>query len=227
MGAELPLVLERMEGDEPDAGRPQDPVEPYPYVAEDVRYPNPDGGHELAGTFTRPSDGGPFPAVILITGSGPQNRDEALMGHRPFFVLSDHLTRRGIAVLRFDDRGVGRVYRRPRCRHLKRLRVGRPCRRRLPEDPRRCGPWRDRPRGPLRGRPDRPHRRHPVRRRQLHRADGGDGRDRRADPCTRRAPSSTGRPVPRRSRSKGIRSCSARCSTSSSPSRTRSARPPR
>ena len=107
MGAELPLVLERMEGDEPDAGRPQDPVEPYPYVAEDVRYPNPDGGHELAGTFTRPSDGGPFPAVILITGSGPQDRDEALMGHRPFLVLSDHLTRRGIAVLRFDDRGVG------------------------------------------------------------------------------------------------------------------------
>ncbi len=107
MGAELPLVLERMEGDEPDAGRPQDPVEPYPYVAEDVRYPNPDGGHELAGTFTRPSDGGPFPAVILITGSGPQNRDEALLGHRPFLVLSDHLTRRGIAVLRFDDRGVG------------------------------------------------------------------------------------------------------------------------
>ena len=107
MGAELPLVLERMEGDEVDTGRPQDPVEPYPYVAEDVRYPNPEGGHELAGTFTRPSDGGPFPAVILITGSGPQNRDEALMGHRPFLVLSDHLTRRGIAVLRFDDRGVG------------------------------------------------------------------------------------------------------------------------
>ena len=107
MGAELPLVLERMEGDEVDTGRPQDPVEPYPYVAEDVRYPNPDGGHELAGTFTRPRDGGPFPAVILITGSGPQNRDEALMGHRPFLVLSDHLTRRGIAVLRFDDRGVG------------------------------------------------------------------------------------------------------------------------
>lgn len=107
MGAELPLVLERMEGDEVDTGRPQDPVEPYPYVAEDVRYPNPEGGHELAGTFTRPRGGGPFPAVILITGSGPQNRDEALMGHRPFLVLSDHLTRRGIAVLRFDDRGVG------------------------------------------------------------------------------------------------------------------------
>lgn len=110
MGAELPLVLEQMtdeEAGEARTGRPQDPVEPYPYVAEDVRYPNPDGGHVLAGTFTRPGEGGPFPAVILITGSGPQNRDEALMGHRPFLVLSDHLTRRGIAVLRFDDRGVG------------------------------------------------------------------------------------------------------------------------
>ena len=107
MGTSLPLVLERITEEEASAGRPQDPVEPFPYLAEEVSYPNPDGGHELAGTFTRPVDGGPFPAVILISGSGPQDRDEALMGHRPFLVLSDHLTRRGIAVLRFDDRGVG------------------------------------------------------------------------------------------------------------------------
>ena len=110
MGTELALALERMsdeEADEAAAGRPQDPTEPYPYLAEEVSYPNPDGGHTLAGTFTRPEEGGPFPAVVLISGSGPQDRDEALMGHRPFLVLSDHLTRRGIAVLRFDDRGVG------------------------------------------------------------------------------------------------------------------------
>ena len=116
MGAALPLVLERGVEGERDAGsddpattprRPQDPEEPFPYHAEDVTYPNPDGGHALAGTFTRPDAGGPFPAVILISGSGPQDRDEALMGHRPFLVLSDHLTRNGIAVLRFDDRGVG------------------------------------------------------------------------------------------------------------------------
>ena len=106
MGNLLPLVLERITEDEAEMRRPQDPVEPFPYLSEDVTYPNPDGGHTLAGTFTRPADGGPFPAVILISGSGPQDRDEALMGHRPFFVLSDHLTRRGIAVLRFDDRGV-------------------------------------------------------------------------------------------------------------------------
>ena len=106
-GADFPLVLERVSEEETDVSRPQDPIEPYPYLAEDVTYPNPDGGHTMAGTFTRPADGGPFPAVILISGSGPQDRNEALMGHRPFLVLADHLTRRGIAVLRYDDRGVG------------------------------------------------------------------------------------------------------------------------
>lgn len=110
MGAPMPLRLERTSEEEADAAarRPQDPEEPFPYLAEEVNYPNPEGGHVLAGAFTRPRDGGPFPAVILISGSGPQDRDEALLGHRPFLVLSDHLTRRGIAVLRFDDRGVGK-----------------------------------------------------------------------------------------------------------------------
>ena len=106
-GADFPLVLERVSEEDVTPRRPQNPVEPYPYLAEDVTYPNPDGGHTMAGTFTRPTDGGPFPAVVLISGSGPQDRDEALMGHRPFLVLADHLTRRGIAVLRYDDRGVG------------------------------------------------------------------------------------------------------------------------
>ena len=87
--------------------RPQDPVEPFPYRSEDVRYPNPESGNTLAGTFTRPFSPGPFPAVILIAGSGRADRNEALMGHRPFLVLSDHLTQQGIAVLRFDKRGVG------------------------------------------------------------------------------------------------------------------------
>ena len=106
-GQSFPLVLERAPDDEALPNRPQNPEEPYPYLAEDVTYANPEGGHTLAGTFTRPASGGPFPAVILISGSGPQDRDEALMGHRPFLVLADHLTRRGIAVLRYDDRGVG------------------------------------------------------------------------------------------------------------------------
>ena len=88
--------------------RPQEPKEPYPYNSEDVFYVNKNEGDTLAGTFTFPKEGGTFPAVLLITGSGPQNRNEELLGHKPFLVLSDYLTRIGIAVLRVDDRGVGK-----------------------------------------------------------------------------------------------------------------------
>ena len=87
--------------------RPQEPRPPFPYVSEDVTYQNANDGTRLAGTITLPPGDGPFPAAVLITGSGAQNRDEALMGHRPFLVIADHLTRQGIAVLRADDRGVG------------------------------------------------------------------------------------------------------------------------
>ena len=85
--------------------RPQEPKPPFPYKAEDVTYPS--GDIQLAATLTLPDGPGPHPAVVLITGSGPQNRDEELMGHKPFLVLADHLTRAGVAVLRADDRGVG------------------------------------------------------------------------------------------------------------------------
>jgi pimeloyl-ACP methyl ester carboxylesterase len=88
--------------------RPQLPVPPFPYRAIEVAYDNPDApGVRLAGTLTVPSGKGPFPAVLLITGSGRQDRDQSLFGHKPFLVLADYLTRRGIAVLRVDDRGVG------------------------------------------------------------------------------------------------------------------------
>jgi pimeloyl-ACP methyl ester carboxylesterase len=87
--------------------RPQEPDKPYPYISEDVTFENPEAKITLAGTLTLPQERGVFPAVILISGSGPQNRDEELMGHKPFLVLSDYLTRNGIAVLRFDDRGFG------------------------------------------------------------------------------------------------------------------------
>lgn len=77
-----------------------------PYVEEDVSYANPAApGVTLAGTFTEPRSGGPFPAVLLISGAGPQDRDETISGHKPFLVLADYLTRRGVAVLRVDDRG--------------------------------------------------------------------------------------------------------------------------
>jgi pimeloyl-ACP methyl ester carboxylesterase len=105
-GMNLPLTLER--GGEPaERNRPQEPMEPFPYRSENVEYPNAAAAITLAGTLTMPESGGPFPAAILISGSGAQDRDELVFGHRPFLVLADHLTRQGIAVLRVDDRGVG------------------------------------------------------------------------------------------------------------------------
>ncbi len=87
--------------------RPQEPSKPYPYRAEEIRYENKAAGVKFAGTLTLPAGKGPFPAVLLITGAGPQDRDETVLGHKPFLVLADYLTRRGIVVLRVDDRGVG------------------------------------------------------------------------------------------------------------------------
>jgi len=106
-GVVLPLTVSRTEEEVEGPPRPQEPETPLPYDSEEVVYPNTLGGNELAGTLTLPRSAGPHPAVVLISGSGPQDRDETVMGHRPFLVLSDHLTRLGIAVLRFDDRGVG------------------------------------------------------------------------------------------------------------------------
>jgi hypothetical protein len=101
-----PLTFER--GSFASANRPQTPVKPYPYRSEDVGYDNPQrAGVHLAGTLTMPVGEGPFPVVLLITGSGAQDRDETIFEHKPFLVLSDYLTRRGVAVLRVDDRGTG------------------------------------------------------------------------------------------------------------------------
>jgi uncharacterized protein len=106
-----PLKLKRVQDAKSELAppsRPQNPQKPYPYREEDVIYDNKSAGNKLAGTLTIPTGKGPFPAVVLITGSGPQDRDESLMGHKPFLVLSDYLTRQGIAVLRVDDRGVAK-----------------------------------------------------------------------------------------------------------------------
>ena len=86
--------------------RPQTPQPPFPYTTRDLDFDNPDGTH-LAGTLTVPEGSGPHPAVILLTGSGLQNRDYALFWHKPWVVLADAFARRGIATLRFDDRAVG------------------------------------------------------------------------------------------------------------------------
>lgn len=88
--------------------RPQEPKPPFSYQVEEVNFKNEKAGHQLAGTLTIPKGDGKFPAVILISGSGAQNRDEELFGHKPFWVIADYLTRNGIAVLRYDDQGVGK-----------------------------------------------------------------------------------------------------------------------
>lgn len=105
-GFAIPLTLGREEVELVKVKRPQDPAQPYPYREEEVAFQS--GNIKLAGTLTLPAKEGVYPAVVLITGSGPQNRDEELMDHRPFLVLADYLTRNGIAVLRYDDRGVAK-----------------------------------------------------------------------------------------------------------------------
>jgi fermentation-respiration switch protein FrsA (DUF1100 family) len=108
-GGSFPLVLKAVKNQaELELRRPQNPTKPYPYHDEDVSYENKVQNVTLAATLTIPSGKGPFPAVVLITGSGPQDRDESLLGHKPFLVLSDHLTRHGIVVLRADDRGTAK-----------------------------------------------------------------------------------------------------------------------
>ena len=104
-GHSFPMNLTKGVVEKEKTVRPQEPKKPYPYYSEDIAFDNKKAGITLAGTLTLPNKNGIFPVVILISGSGPQNRDEELLGHKPFLVISDFLTRNGIAVLRYDDRG--------------------------------------------------------------------------------------------------------------------------
>lgn len=105
-GMSLPLDMSR--GAAPVAViRPQEPKPPFPYRAQDVNFASVPGV-QLAGTILLPAGDGPFPAVVFVTGSGPQNRDEELLGHKPFLVIADYLARHGIASLRYDDRGTAK-----------------------------------------------------------------------------------------------------------------------
>ncbi len=103
-GRKLPLTFHRLE-QAFALRRPQVPQGPFPYEAREVTFRSEAGNVRLAGTLLLPQGKGPFPAVALVSGSGPQDRDEAMMGHKPFLVLADALARRGIASLRWDDRG--------------------------------------------------------------------------------------------------------------------------
>lgn len=88
--------------------RPQRPQPPFPYRTEELTIPSKAPGIRLACTLTIPEGEGGHPAILLFTGSGPQDRDETVFGHKPFLLIADYLTRRGIAVLRCDDRGTGK-----------------------------------------------------------------------------------------------------------------------
>ncbi len=107
-GAALPLELEKTTNPPVAKPRPQEPHRPFSYDEIELAVDNPSAGLTLACTLTEPRGKGPFAAVVLFTGSGPQDRDESLVGHKPFLVLADAITRRGVAVLRCDDRGIGK-----------------------------------------------------------------------------------------------------------------------
>jgi len=109
-GANLPLVLHHIVQQQvAEILKPQTPVPPFAYNSDSVEYDNADRSVHFGATFTSPKTGGSFPTALLITGSGQQDRDETIFGHKPFAVLADYLTKKGYAVLRIDDRGIGKT----------------------------------------------------------------------------------------------------------------------
>ncbi len=110
-GQQSPMSFTRTQAvaDSAPPNRPQNPKGPLPYRQEEVAFDNPNVPDvHLFGTLTLPQGKGPFPVAIMIAGTGQHDRDETLDGHKPFLVIADHLTRNGIAVLRFDERGAGK-----------------------------------------------------------------------------------------------------------------------
>lgn len=108
MTTELKLTRSAGNSSVKENKRPQTPKPPFPYKFEDVQFTNASKSISFGGTITIPDGKGPFPAAVLITGSGPQDRDESILGHKPFMVIADHLTKNGYLVLRIDDRGMGK-----------------------------------------------------------------------------------------------------------------------
>ena len=107
-GQSFPMNLSKKAVEQSVIRKPQEPVPPFSYHSEEVTFTNKVDNVTLSGTLTLPKKKGNFPVVVLISGSGPQNRDGELLGHKPFLVISDYLTKNGIGVLRFDDRGTAK-----------------------------------------------------------------------------------------------------------------------
>lgn len=108
-GMNMPLNLKRLKDTtQQTLIRPQTPVPPFPYKSIDVEYDNTGKTLHYGATITKPDGDGPFPAIVMITGSGRQDRDETIFGHKSFAVIADHLTRNGFIVMRVDDRGAGK-----------------------------------------------------------------------------------------------------------------------
>lgn len=106
-GQEFPLNLSNEAVVLKEKVRPQEPKKPYPYYSEDVEFMNEEANVSLVGTLTLPRKEALHPVVIIISGSGPQDRDGEMFDHKPYLVIADHLTKNGIGVLRFDERGIG------------------------------------------------------------------------------------------------------------------------
>ncbi len=108
-GASFNLDMSRSTGEIKIVNKPQTPLPPFSYNSEDVEFNNADNSIHYGATFTYPKTGNSFPVIILITGSGQQDRDETIGLHKPFAVIADHLAKNGFAVLRTDDRGMGKT----------------------------------------------------------------------------------------------------------------------
>ncbi|MFI3293927.1 MAG: alpha/beta hydrolase, partial [Rikenellaceae bacterium] len=108
-GQQFPLIMTKSKsGEATKINRPQTPKAPYPYNIKEVTFTNHIESNMLSGTLTIPNTEAKVPAVVLVSGSGSQNRDSEIYSHKPFWIIADYLSRNGIAVLRFDDRNVGK-----------------------------------------------------------------------------------------------------------------------
>ncbi len=107
-GQGFDLDLKKGASAQKEISRPQEPKPKFNYKIEDVVFENKVAQVKLSGTLTLPHGKGPFPTIVLVSGSGPQDRDETIFGHKPFWVLADYFTQKGYAVLRYDDRGTGK-----------------------------------------------------------------------------------------------------------------------